>query len=70
MSILYIAIAVIVLIALYLISFYNSLQTLKVQISASIQEIGNQLKRQSNLIPNLVESVKGYMGHEKGILMR
>jgi LemA protein len=38
-----------------------------VEINASIQEIGNQLKRQSQLIPNLIDSVKGYMSHEKGI---
>jgi len=48
-------------------SFYNKLKTTQVRIKASIQEIGNQLKRQANLIPNLVDSVKGYMTHEKGI---
>lgn len=63
----YITIGILILIAIYLIAFFNGLQTLKVQIAASIQEIGNQLKRQSQLIPNLVESVKGYMKHEKGI---
>jgi len=63
----YIVLGIIVLIAIFLISFFNTLQTLKVQIGASIQEIGNQLKRQSQLIPNLIESVKGYMKHEKGI---
>lgn len=56
-----------VIIAVYVLSFYNRLKTLLVRIKASIQEIGNQLKRQANLIPNLVESVKGYMKHEKGI---
>ncbi|MDD2225292.1 MAG: LemA family protein [Candidatus Shapirobacteria bacterium] len=50
-----------------LFSFYNKLKTTQVRIKASIQEIGNQLKRQANLIPNLVDSVKGYMTHEKGI---
>lgn len=48
-------------------SFYNKLKTLQVHIKASIQEIGNQLKRQASLIPNLVDSVKGYMTHEKDI---
>jgi LemA protein len=52
---------------LYVMSVYNALQSLKTQITASIQEIGNQLKRQASLIPNLQESVKAYMGHEKGI---
>jgi len=54
-------------IALYVITLYNSLQRLKTQIAASIQEIGNQLKRQASLIPNLETSVKGYLKHEKGI---
>lgn len=67
MSPLIIIAIVIVLLGLYLFSFYNRLKTIKVRIGASIQEIGNQLKRQANLIPNLVESVKGYMTHEKGI---
>lgn len=60
-------IILVVVIALYLFSFYNRLKTTQVRIGASIQEIGNQLKRQANLIPNLVDSVKGYMTHEKGI---
>lgn len=62
-----IALGIIAVVVIYLVSFFNGLQTLKVQINASIQEIGNQLKRQSQLIPSLVESVKGYMKHEKGI---
>jgi LemA protein len=55
------------LVVLYAIAVYNSLQTLRTQIMASIQEIGNQLKRQASLIPNLSNSVKGYLKHEKGI---
>lgn len=54
-------------IILYVIAVYNGLQTLKTQIVASIQEIGNQLKRQASLIPNLEAAVKGYLKHEKGI---
>ena len=57
----------ILILALFIFSFYNKLKRLQVQIGASIQEIGNQLKRQANLIPSLVDSVKGYMKHEKGI---
>lgn len=56
-----------VVVAVYLVIFYNSLKTSLVRINASIQEIGNQLKRQSNLIPNLVDSAKSYLKHEKGI---
>lgn len=51
----------------YVISLYNSLQTLKTRIVASIQEIGNQLKRQASLIPNLQASVKAYLKQEKDI---
>lgn len=57
----------IAVIVVYVISIYNSLQTLKTQIAASIQEIGNQLKRQASLIPNLEAAAKGYLKHEKGI---
>jgi LemA protein len=58
---------VIIAIGLYVIGTYNALQVTLVRIQASFQEIGNQLKRQANLIPNLVESTKGYLSHEKGI---
>ncbi len=61
-------IGVLVAITVYLIFFYNSLRTIQVQIKASIQEIGNQLKRQADLIPNLVDSAKGYLKHEKDII--
>jgi LemA protein len=63
---LYIIIALVV-IALYVMSIYNGLQRLKTQIKASIQEIGNQLKRQAGLIPSLETAVKGQLKHEKGI---
>lgn len=53
--------------ALYTMGIYNSLQRLKTQIQASIQEIGNQLKRQASLIPNLEASVKGFLKHEKDV---
>lgn len=53
--------------ALYIITTFNKFATIKTQIDASIQEIGNQLKRQANLIPNLESSAKAYLKHEKGI---
>lgn len=65
--ILYVILGIIGLLVLYFFSIYNKLQQLKVRIGASIQEIGNQLKRQAELIPNLSEAVKGYLKHEKGI---
>ena len=53
--------------AFYVVSIYNFFVSSKARIKASIQEIGNQLKRQAELIPNLVTSAKGYLKHEKGI---
>jgi LemA protein len=53
---------------LYVISVYNSMAVIRTRIQASVQEIGNQLKRQSELIPNLEESAKGYLKHEKEII--
>lgn len=63
-------ILVIVLVAVigWVISTYNFFVSSKARIKASIQEIGNQLKRQADLIPNLESSVKGYLTHEKGIM--
>ncbi len=57
-----------VAIVLFVVSVYNDLIALKNRIKASIQEIGNQLKRQAELIPNLEESAKAYLKHEKDIL--
>lgn len=60
---------IIVLVALggYVLMIYNRFVRTKTRIKASVQEIGNQLKRQADLIPNLTASVKGYMKHEKKI---
>ena len=63
--ILLIAIVVIIFI---LIGIYNSLVRLKVQVDNAWADIDVQLKRRYDLIPNLVETVKGYAGHEKGTL--
>ncbi|HSW89683.1 MAG TPA: LemA family protein [Patescibacteria group bacterium] len=63
----FIPIIIVVVALLYIASVYNSFQTTSTRIDAAIQEIGNQLKRQASLIPNLEASVKGYMKHEKGI---
>ena len=62
-----ILLVVLAVIGFYLLVVYNKFVTTKTRIRASIQEIGNQLKRQADLIPNLVDSVKGYMSHEKEI---
>ncbi|HLZ90978.1 MAG TPA: LemA family protein [Candidatus Acidoferrum sp.] len=57
-----------VLILLFSIGMYNSLVRLKVACDNAWADIDVQLKRRYDLIPNLVETVKGYAGHEKGTL--
>ena len=55
-------------IVLFIILLFNALIRLKNQIENSWAQIDVQLKRRADLIPNLVNSVKGYMKHEKGVL--
>lgn len=63
-----IGIVLVALILLSLILIYNSLIRLRNQVRNSWAQIDVQLKRRNDLIPNLVESVKGYMKHEKSVL--
>jgi LemA protein len=63
-----IILGLLVLIAVVAIGMYNSLVRLKVQCDNAWADIDVQLKRRYDLIPNLVETVKGYAGHEKGTL--
>lgn len=67
MPILYMFIAILFLLFFWIAGTYNFFVTAKTRVGAAIQEIGNQLKRQAELIPNLESSVKGYLKHEKGI---
>ena len=64
---LYIVIAAGVVVVIYVVALYNGLQSLLTQIEAATQEIGNQLKRQASLIPNLESSVKAFMKQEKEV---
>jgi LemA protein len=59
---------VIVLLVLWVILTYNKLVRQRNQVDASWAQIDVQLKRRYDLIPNLVETVKGYAAHEKGTL--
>lgn len=68
MNPLYILIGVLVLAGLWLLYAYNSLVTLRNRVREAWSQIDVQLKRRSSLIPNLVETVKGYAKHEKGVL--
>lgn len=63
-----IVIIVLVLIVLYVISVYNGLVTLRNKVKDQRSQIDVELKRRFDLIPNLVETVKGYTKHEKETL--
>ena len=57
---------VIVLLILFIIGIYNSLIGLRNQVDNAWSQIDVQLKRRHDLIPNLIETTKGYMQHERG----
>ncbi|HEV2115993.1 MAG TPA: LemA family protein [Terriglobales bacterium] len=61
-----IVLIIIVLVVGFFIGMYNGLIRLRVRADASWSDIDVQLKRRHDLIPNLVETVKGYAAHEKG----
>jgi LemA protein len=63
----WIIIGVVVLIGIFLWVTYNSLVTLRVRVEEAWSDISVQLKRRLDLIPNLVETVKGYAKHESGV---
>jgi LemA protein len=63
----WILIAVVVLILLWLVLAYNGLVTTRNRAQEGYSDIDVQLKRRYDLIPNLVESVKGYAAHEKTV---
>lgn len=64
----WIILGIVVLLGLFLWVTYNSLITAKVRVQEAFSHIDVQLKRRSDLIPNLVETVKGYAKHEKNLL--
>jgi LemA protein len=67
MSVAFIIGGIAVIILFYVWSMYNGFVTLKAQIEEAWSQIDVQLKRRTDLIPNLVESVKGYAKHEKSV---
>lgn len=63
----WIVLVVIAVIAFFLITMYNRLVTLRQRVREAWSDIDVQLKRRHDLIPNLVETVKGYAAHERGV---
>jgi len=64
----YIILGVVVLIIIYFIAIYNNLIAIKNRAENGWASIDTQLQRRFDLIPNLVETVKGYAAHEKDVL--
>ncbi len=67
MELLWIILGVVALLAIFLWVAYNALVTLKIRVDEAWSDITVQLKRRLDLIPNLVETVKGYARHESGV---
>ena len=63
-----VVLAIVVVVVLAVIAIYNSLVRLRNQVQNAWSQIDVQLKRRHDLIPNLVETAKGYMGHERQTL--
>ena len=68
MTTLYIVLAIVAAVILWLIATYNMFVRLRYRVKEAISDIDVQTKRRYDLIPNLVEAVKGYMGQERGVL--
>ncbi|MFZ2126526.1 MAG: LemA family protein [Candidatus Microsaccharimonas sp.] len=67
MALVWIIVGIVVLLVIIVVALYNSLVTLRVRVDEAWSDITVQLKRRVDLIPNLVETVKGYAKHEKGV---
>ena len=68
MTVIYVLIGLGLAVGLYVILIYNGLVSLKNRVAEAWSDIEVQMKRRYNLIPNLIETVKGYMKHERETL--
>ncbi len=68
MTVFWVFVGIVILVIGWVIMTYNRLVALRTQVANGWSQIDVQLKRRYDLIPNLVESVKGYMGHEQDTL--
>ena len=66
----WIAIAIIILLILFVVGMYNNLVRARQKVKNSWSQIDVQLQRRFDLIPNLIETVKGYMKHESDVLTK
>ena len=64
----WIVLGVIVVVVIWAITIYNGLVAMRQRVNQSFADIDVQLKQRHDLIPNLVETVKGYAAHERGTL--
>jgi LemA protein len=64
----WIVIGVLVVLALWVIAIYNGLVAMRQRVNQAFADVDVQLRQRHDLIPNLVETVKGYAGHERGTL--
>jgi LemA protein len=63
-----IVLAVIVVLVVWVISIYNGLVSMRQRVNQAFADVDVQLRQRHDLIPNLVETVKGYAAHERGTL--
>ena len=68
MSVSFMILGIVIVLILYVIMLYNGFVKLRVRVNGAWSDIEVQMKRRYNLIPNLVETVKGYASHEAGTL--
>jgi LemA protein len=64
----WVVLGVVAVLALWLVTIYNRLVAMRQRVSQAFADIDVQLKQRHDLIPNLVETVKGYAAHERGTL--